>query len=235
MHALLGASYRTLHGLGRHRLLGATLQRWLLFLFLLGALFAWAGWLPARSSPLQRMGLAAVLLAMALFLFASQVWARRRYYVHFAPSRADAPAGAITPMPPNDKAAAFASGLFAVDDRTAAFSGLPAFYRSYPSREHAILARKIPTRFLGLSEADPDFLGMWYIFIAPHALTNVEGGAVYFGAKAQPGLRIEYVRKNKKNQPVAALAFLSFADRAERDRVWADLLLELRFGREAPE
>ncbi len=216
-------------------MLGATLHRWLLFILLLGALFAWLGWLPARSSPSLRMGLAATLAAVALFLIAGQAWARRRFYVHFSPSPADAPEGDIMPMPPHDKTAAFASGLFAVDERTAAFSNLSAFYRSYPSREHAILARKTPTRFLGLSEADPDILGMWYIFIAPPALARVQGGSVYFGARAQPGLRIEYVRRNKKNQPVPALAYLSFAGGAERDRVWADLLVESRSSREAPE
>ncbi len=218
MHTLLGVSLYILHGLGRHRLLGATLGSWLLVVLFLGAGLAWIGWLPGD------VVLIVLLLILAAILIASQRWAQRRFYVYFSPEAAAAPTP--SPLPPTDKIATQATGLFAVDERTAAFTNLAAFYRTYPTREHAILARKTPTRFLGLGEADPTLVGMWYIFVAPAALTGVRAGTIGFGRSQRPGLRIDYVRTNKKDQPVAASAYLSFEEAGERDRAWADLLVE---------
>lgn len=218
MHTLLGVCLYVLHGLGRHRLIGATLHRWLLLALFVAALLAWIGWLPGG------LALSIALLALAAALIASQAWAQRQLYVYFSPDSTAAPLP--LPLPPADKIPTFASGLFAVDERTADFTNLAAFYRTYPTREHAILARKTPSRFLGLGQGDPRLLGMWYIFITPTALTSVKGGTVVFGRDRRPGLRLDYVRRNKKDQPVQQRAYLSFEAAAERDRVWADLLAE---------
>ncbi|MBX7233780.1 MAG: hypothetical protein K1X65_05300 [Caldilineales bacterium] len=218
MHTLLGVSLYILHGLGRHRLLGATLSRWLLVVLFLGAGLAWIGWIPGG------VALAGLLAAAAILLIAGQNRAQKRFYVSFSPEAAAAPTP--SPLPPADKLPTLATGLFAVDERTAAFTNLAAFYRTYPTREHAILARKTPTRFLGLGEADPTLVGMWYIFVAPAALTGVQAGTIGFGRSQRPGLRIDYVRKNKKDQPVVASAYLGFEDASERERAWADLLVE---------
>lgn len=218
MRTLLGVCLYFLHGLGRHRLLGLTLHRWLLFVLLVGALLAWIGWLPGG------LALSGGLLALAILLIGGQKWAQARFYIHFSPEAAAAPSP--LPLAPADKIPALASGLFTVDERSAPFTNLSAFYRTYPSREHGILARKTPARFLGLGDGEPHLLGMWYIFVAPASLNGVKSGMVMFGSRRQPGLRLDYVRKNKKDEAVQTFAYLSFASQVERERVWADLLVE---------
>lgn len=228
MHTLLGVGYRLLHNLERFRFVGITLYRWSLLLLVVGAALAWFGFLPGETA------LAIALLVVVLALVLSQAWARRRFYAHFMPATTPSPP-APSPLAPSDKVAIWATGLFAVDERLAAFSHLPGFYRSYPNREHAILARKTPSRFLGLTDADPDFLGMWYVFISPAALTGVQQGTIYFGRTSRPALRLAYARKNKKKQQIDALAYLGFDTEGELQRVWADLLVELPFASKAPE
>jgi hypothetical protein len=227
MHTLLGLCLYLLHGLGRHQLLGATLHRWLLIGLLVGALLAWIGWLPGGVL------LAGLLVAAAILLIAGQNRAQKQFYVYFSPEPAAPPTP--SPLAAADKLPALASGLFAVDERTASFTNLNAFYRTYPTREHAILARKTPARFLGLGEADPTLLGMWYIFVTPAALTGVRAGAVGFGRSQRPGLRLDYVRTNKKGEAALTFAYLCFESLAERDRVWADLLVESTTSAKTPD
>lgn len=217
MHTLFGVCLFILHGIGRYRLLGASLHRWLLIVLLVAALFTRLGWLPGGLTATVALLLVAALLVLV------QTWARRRFYVHFTPAEASAPAPAA--LPPAEKTATLAAGFFGVDERTTAFTNLSAFYRTYATGEHAILARNTPTRCLGLGEADPTLLGMWYIFVTPAALKGVRAGVIWFGRSQRPGLRIEYVGRNKKDQPVGAVAYLSFEGEDERNRVWADLLV----------
>ncbi len=221
MHTLLGSYLRFLHNLAHHRLFGATLHRWLAILLPLIAVLAWFDLLPGGSA------LTLSLVALVIALVYSQIWAKRNFFVHFAPApplelNNDAP-----PLTPSDKIATRATGIFAVDDQQAPFTNLPAFYRTYATREHAILARKTPTRFLGLTEADPRLLGMWYIFITPAVLRSVQSGLLYSGSPPHPALRLSYIRPNKKGQPIPAIVYLDFDTEGDRSRVQADLLLDL--------
>lgn len=221
MHTLLGSYFRFLHGLAHHRLLGATLHRWLAVLLLLIAVLTWFGLLPGGSA------LSLTLIALVVALATSQIWAKRHFFVHFAPAPSLEPSRDAPPLTPQDKIAARATGIFAVDDQEAPFTNLPAFYRTYATREHAILARKTTTRFLGLTEADPHLLGMWYIFVTPAVLRGVQSGLVYAGGTPRPALRLSYTRPNKKGQPTPAIAYLAFDAEDDRSRVQADLRRDL--------
>ena len=197
--------------------MAASLQRWLLVL--LGVL---AGAALLRLLPGGPV-LALLLLDIAFLLILGQAWARRRLYVHF---RADAPDSApevLTGLRPHDKVLVRATGLFSVDGAEAPWTDLIAYYRTFATREHAIMARRTPSRFLGFGECDPETLGMWYIFISPETLKGVTPGQLYFGRQPRPALRLDYLRRTLKGKVKPAAAYLSFESDAGRETVWADL------------
>ena len=215
--ALTGACFRILHDLHYHEWMGASLQRWLLVLL----------WVLAGAALLRLLPggpvLALLLFGFALLLILGQAWARRRLYVHF---RAGAPSSVPegrTALRPQDKVLVRATGLFSVDGHEAAWTDLIAYYRTFASREHALMARRTPSRFLGFGERDPETLGMWYIFITPETLKSVTPGRLYFGRLPRPALHLDYRRRTRKGKVRPAAAYLSFESDVERETVWADL------------
>jgi len=214
---LIGACFRFLHDLRYHEWMGASLQRWLLVL--LGVLAGAAFLRVLPGGP----GLGLLLLGIALLLILGQGWARRCLYVRFL---ADAPASVLdagASLRPHEKVLVRATGVFSVDGAEAAWTDLIAYYRTFATREHAIMARRTPSRFLGCGERDPETLGMWYLFITPATLKSVTLGRLYFGRQPRPALRLDYRRRTLKGKVTPAVAYFSFESDADRESVWADL------------
>lgn len=225
MHALFSVYLRFLYGIRHHLLFDIRLQSWLLALL---ALLATRGWLSGGAAA------AGLWAGLALFLLLSQWWAQRHFYVHFMPTSAPPPAAAdVQPLWPADKLAAIATGEFSVNQRCARLTHLPAYYRTFETREHAIMARCTPTRFLAAA-LDARLLSMWYIFITPEALMAVQPGQLYVGWRARPALRLTYGKTDARGRQRRQVCFLAFASAAGQQRVHADLLLDAGGPAQAP-
>lgn len=219
----------------RHRWMGAPLDRWgMIGLVLLAGLFA-IRWLPG-------VVVCAVLLAALLLL---RSLAARRFCVVFKAEGVPAsrrPDGAV--LNPSDKLLLRATGRFAVEGKSQDFTELLAYFRSFETREHAVMAICPPARFLGIGAWPEDEIGMWYMFFKHNEIQQILPGLLAFGPSRRPALRIEVRREiPPKTSPLDvwggyrsgprtrpqyedATILLSFDSSADRDRVLADLTFD---------
>lgn len=166
-----------------------------------------AGWHWLVLALLILGGLAVIVLARL---------AAARDFVRFVERPAlAAPAG--LPLAAEDKVQVFATGRFEVEGKAGFFVGLLAYWRTFATREHAVMAIVRRTRFLGLAATASAQIGMWYIFIAPDAIEELRAGELQFGGQRRPALRIVYRAAARET------VHLAFDDAAALDRVWADL------------
>ena len=220
MAPVLGSILYFLHGIRTHRWLDIRLQSWLIFLLLLIIPLAWLDVIPGGQ------GVMVAAAALILILLAAN-------------SGGDAASTSIlnrTPRPahplrsrqcgPRTKWRCGVQDQFWVEGKAADFTHLLAYYRTFETREHAIMARYTPRRFF-IGHSPSDYEGMWYVFITPEQLQSVEPGAYYFGGSPAPGLRLRYTRLDDKGKPRPAVTYLSFDTGADRDRVHSDLTLDL--------
>lgn len=173
------------------------------------------------------VGLIISVLALIMVLLLSHAWAKRRFYVLFNALVPTNEPGSGAKLESRDKVLVRASGVFAVEGEEKCFTNLLAYYRTFETREHTIMARKTPSRFLGIGRSRPEILGMWYIFFMPEHLKAVTPGHLYFGGVPNPALRLDYMRFNKKGKARSAVAFLSFETEQRMRHVQADLLLDM--------
>ena len=229
MAHLLLLAYR----LRAHRFGAWTLARW-------GVTLAWgasflilAQWLlrGRPALPAWHWLILGLLLMAGVMLPALTTWASRRGYVAFQPEvTLAAPAGKA--LAPEDKIQLRATGSFEVEGKARPFADLLAYWRTFGSREHAVMAIVHRTRFLLLGHTPDEHLGLWYIFFRPEDTLNIVPGRVTCGPQVGPGLRVDYrhtppVQESKRPpKPIIATVYLRFADEATRDQVWADLLVE---------
>jgi hypothetical protein len=113
-----------------------------------------------------------------------------------------------------------ASGLFAVEGKNRYFVDLEADFETVDSREHIVLARVLPSRFLLLGQWPGDELGWWYIFFQPAMIRQLAAGAVHFGGGGRPALALLYSPDGETEETI----YLTFDDRAAMGRVWQDLV-----------
>lgn len=223
---------RLVYRLRHHRLGGWALDCWAVTLVWGASAFIGAQWLlrGRPSLPLWHWLILALLLLSGAGLMVLRVWAVRRSYVVFDPQPELAPPPAA-PLIPEDKIPLRVTGWFEVQGRTQLFADLTAYWRTYASREHAVLAIQHPTSFL-LAHSRAEDAGMWYMFIPPAAIVEVTPGVLHYGRRISPGLRVVYRRQRpvpegkRPPKPVAAGVYLTFEDEATRERVWADLVAD---------
>jgi hypothetical protein len=212
-----------------HRVGGWALDRWAVTLAW-GAsaliLMQWA-WRGQPILPAWHWLILALLLLSGAAVMAARGRAARRSYVVFITEPKLTPPAPL-PLQPEDKILLRATGRFDVQSKGRLFADLPAYWRTYASREHAVLAIQHPSRFLLAHSGDED-VGMWYAFIPPAAITEVTPGALRYGRRIGPGLRVTYRRQRpvpegkRPAKAAAAAIFLAFDDNVTRARVWADL------------
>ncbi|MCX7670957.1 MAG: hypothetical protein N2439_12910 [Anaerolineae bacterium] len=173
--------------------------------------------------------LALILLAACGLLYLRR-WAGRRMYVQFT---ADPTVSAPVPQPlaARDKVAVRATALFEVEGKAHFFADLMAYWRTFNTREHAVMAIAHRSRFLLLGTVPERLLGMWYVFFKPEMIEEIAAGTLMFGATQRPALRVAYqapgnARARKPNRPQTQVVYLGFADETERAQVWADLLAD---------
>ena len=216
-----------------HRLGGWTLDRWGVTLTWGAALVIMAQWL-WRGRPVLpgwHWLVLALLILGGLAQLVLRGWASRSRYVVFVP-QSGRPAPASRPLAPEEKLPVRATGRFEVQTKTRFLADLQAYWRTYASREHAVLAIETADRFLGLGRTPDDDLGMWYLFLRPEVIQGIVAGQLTYGIKVAPALCITYrftppaIEGKRPPQPATEIAYLAFGDEAGRDAVWADLLAD---------
>ncbi|GAB4521527.1 MAG: hypothetical protein Kow0047_32450 [Anaerolineae bacterium] len=202
-----------IYQLHRHEVRGWPMDRWLAAALLVLALVGAVGWIPG--------GLAIAVIAGALLiaLLGIEVWARRRDYVIFHPSNtSDDRCDALLPQ---DKIPARATGRFSVEGKTEFFVDLKAFFRTFATREHAIIAFVPQSRFLGIGRWPAEDYGLWYIFFQPEQIVSVEPGVLEWGRSRRPALRVLY-----RHEQGIEIVYLSFDSDEDLERVRGDLLVD---------
>ena len=220
---------RLIYYLERMILAGAPVGRWINGLFLcigaLGALGLLPGdWLTA--------GLCIALLAS--FFWLRRHW-RGREYVQFH----EAPRPAVSPQPlkPSDSVPIHASGYFTVEEKSERFTWLQGYFRTFATREHAVICLVQPKRFL-LAEWPEEDVGMWYVFFFPKAVRQIRYGAVTFGRTTQPCVAVEHeihipkTGRFSRARTLQETVFLASPTEEDARRILADLLHDTHAKRE---
>jgi hypothetical protein len=229
---------RTLYQLRYHEFAGWELDRWLATLTIGAGLLVW---LIGRSDPgptamLESATLALVGIAVLLL----RRWAAGRMYVVFRP-QPECPAPSGLALDPTDKISLRVTGEFEVEGKQHFFADLLAYWRTFATREHAVMAIQHASRYLLLGSMPGRDVGMWYIFFQPAMLTGVAPGQLIWGGQGRLALRVSYnlpltvqpsLLRSLLRLPVETserrLVYLAFDDEPGRSQVWADLLADER-------
>jgi hypothetical protein len=218
--------YRLTH----HEFAGLYFLRWLqvdLFLIGVAAVLGWipGGWLTA--------GVAAALIIGTIAGY--RYWVVKDF-VDF--QQAEMPLVTPTTLSPSAKLFILASGYFSVEDTHRHFAWLQGFFRTFPSREHAVICLSKPTSFLRLGRSPAAQAGMWYCFFKPEAVVDIGWGDIRFGNESLSGLVVIHtVRIPRRNwfQPekdVRKRTYLACPQREDALTILADLLYD-RYAAEA--
>jgi len=218
----IGFILKIAYRLRRHWWLAWSLARWLGLLLLILAVWSLIRFWP---NPWLAIMLAVVFLAYA----AVQYWAERRGYVHFEPlPEVETP---LSPDPPpglgvEELVPIRASGWFTVEGKDQYYVDVEADFETVGTREHIVLGRVYPSRFLLVGRWPRFELGWWYIFFQPAMIRSLTLGHLYAGTQPQLALRVAYAPDAETLQVI----YLVFEDRQALRRVWDDLLLDTPSG-----
>jgi hypothetical protein len=224
----LVAAWRQLcYKLTYHNLFSISLKRWIWMLVVVPPVVAWIGRIAWRwAVPLSVVG------AVALF---GAERARRRQYVHFAPSVSpdaeDTHKGARSlrryapelesVLHVDEPLRCWASGLLGVEGRTRAIAGERASVSYVRTREHVVMAQVRRTRFMLLAPVSKGDVGYWYAFFRPDRVQAVRLGMLYCGLAVRPGIELRYACEGPGRQQVEL--YLAFEDLSARQRLLDDL------------
>ena len=172
-----------------------------------------------------------VLLLLALIAFYVQFFIQRRAdFVRFAAQKSSEPIPTILPV--QDKVAVYVTGECSVEGKHRRFSCLPGFYRTFATREHALLCQVKDRRIFGIASWDSAEVGLWYVFFHPATIRKIEIGNLFYSNQAMPTVAIHYlatvkVNKNGEAEKTAVqTVFVSTLDPSELERIVADLLVD---------
>jgi len=212
----LGTSLRWAYRLRRHQWLNGPLSRWLGLLLLALGLASLLAWWP-------RPWLAGLFGLLFLAYLATLAWAGRQGYARFEP---DAQAQALLakeadqpPLRRQEQVPVRASGPFHVEDKEQAFLDLDADFQTAATREHIILGRVHPARFLLLGRWPKHELGWWYIFFQPATIQSMQVGYLRFGPTPSLALEVVYAPQPGTRRTI----YLTFKNHQDLRRVWDDL------------
>lgn len=207
-----------LYALSRQRLGAAALLHWLVAGGLLLALLWGAGSLPGG------WWVALGLSAAALSLLVLHAAARRRRFLRFQPQALAAPPPARLPV--HNKLPLYVSGELSVEGRFRTFTHLPGFYRTFATREHALICQVRPGRLLPVGAPPDDEAGLWYAFFRPEQITRLTSGVVSDRGREMSALAITFIGPDKRQRPHSVTLHLCFPNPADRQTVLADLLAD---------
>jgi hypothetical protein len=204
---------------------GAPLRRHLVFLLAAMAGIAALGVLPGR------WWTAGILLALAVGItLYVRAW-RKRDFVEFHAKTAPQP----TPqqLEPKDKISVHVTGYFTVEGKYKRFSQLPGYYRTFATREHALLCLIRDRSVFRLGRWPEEDIGMWYIFFRPELIQRIEWGELSFGPDTTTSIAVTYMLtvspldQEHKEFTVEETVYISAESESETVRILADLLYEV--------
>jgi hypothetical protein len=153
-------------------------------------------------------------------------WASRQDYLHYEShplkTLLEHPPAGEAPLRPEELVPVRASGWFSVEGKEKYYVDLEADFETVASREHILLGRVRPSRYLRLGSWPVEDLGWWYVFFHPVMILGLDLGLLYFGPEAQQVLRVIYQQDEKVTQTI----YLAFESNIGLRRVWTDLLLD---------
>ena len=174
-YAYLSRMYALTYALSRRSLLGIRLATWLRWLPIVVLLI---GWLMDWPSPL--------MIALLLFIVWTNysLWrARRDNYNRFVPATsALAPLSGQPALPPNQRLAVLATGLFSVSGRENRLLLRPAHYWRVPLGDHVIMAEEEPGKYL-------------YQFFDAQSLQELREGLLLFGSQPTATLAVSFLAR----------------------------------------
>ena len=212
---------RLLYHLDRMILAGTPAVRWIDGLLLVVGAMGGFGFVPGGF----------FTTGICLVLFVSFIWLRRHWrsrdYVQFR----ELATPSVTPQPlaPKDSVPIHASGYFSVEEKSERFTWLQGYFRTFATREHAVICLVQPKRFL-LAEWPEKDVGMWYVFFFAKSVRSVRYGMVSYGRVTQTCLAIEHEilipKKGRFSRERTVQETVLLASPTEEDtrRILADLL-----------
>jgi len=218
-------SLRTaLYYASRYRLGSASLLRWLFFFLGVGGVLWAVGWLPGHW-----WGAGFMLLLLIGLLGIFRYW-QQRDFVEFVP--ASPPTIPAQSLSPEDKTPVMVTGFFSVEQKYQRFTWLPGFYRTFATREHALICQVAQRSWAGLLRWPGEEVGLWYIFFLPNDIRQLQWGEVQFGADARPAIAVTHrvtipkQSRFRSEQVRDEIIYLAFETAAIGEIIWADLLHE---------
>ncbi len=215
---LIGVILQLAYRLRRHLWAGWPLSRWLGWLLVMGGLVVTIyGW--------PRFWLAAPFGMLFLGHVVLLIWASRRRHVHFdALHNPETSLWEGEPPPPalrtEELVPVRASGCFTVEGKSQYYMDVEAEFETVETREHIVLGRVHPSRFLLLGRWPAWEHGWWYIFFQPAMIREMTAGHLHFGRQPRLALRLVYAPAEETREAIC----LVFQDATGLRRVWDDLL-----------
>jgi hypothetical protein len=201
--------------------------------------------LGALVAVLRRPGpawiLAALLVAVAILIWVLVARVRRRNFIRFVEEPLLFPPAHL--LGPAEKIPLYATGVLGVEGKQRLFAELPGFYRTFATREHALLCQAQPRRWGGIVAWPEQELGLWYAFFLPDQIAELRTGRLQGSRDGEAALAVAYrqgraaqgssrrsatsKQNPKSGTPVIATIYLTFPTAADRLTVLADLLVDL--------
>lgn len=219
-------SVRTLFYYGsRYRLGSISLLRWLLGLLIAIAAMGAVGWLPGGWWITGFM-----LLVLGSLVTLYHYW-RRRDFIRFEPG--ETPPVVPQTLAPQEKAPVMITGLFGVEQKFQRFTWLSGFYRTFATREHALMCQVVQRPWAKLGRWPDDDIGLWYIFFSPQNILQLQWGQLCFGANARPAIVVTHritiptKKRFRAEQVREEKVYIAFENPAIGEMIWADLHYDL--------
>lgn len=172
-----------------------------------------------------------VLLLIGLVAFYVHFYMQRRTdFVDFQPAKGTTPAPLSLPV--EDKIAIYVTGECAVEGKQRRFTCLPGFYRTFATREHALLCQVKERRIFGLAAWNGAEIGLWYVFFYPATIRKIQTGLLTYGRETIPTVAVEYLvtrtfkKSGEPDRTEVQTILISTPDAADLHTVLADLLVD---------
>ncbi len=160
-----------------------------MFLALLAIIWA-TGLLPGRW-----IGACFFLILIAIQMVSGIIMKRRDFVVFHEDDHRETKPGYISD---NTRLPVYVTGRLSVEGRDRRYTCVPGFYKTFATREHALLCQLRDRKVFRSLRWPIDEVGMWYAFFNPRDVIAYRRGKLIFGANPLPTLAIEIERCQTK-------------------------------------